>query len=68
MLTGGLQRGHGVDITVHRGVKYLEDQNGRDKMPPFLCRIFKLRESSSEQVLNNMGQKDVRVNTFLLAA
>ena len=37
-------------------------------MPPLLCRILKLRESSSEQVLNNEGQKGVRVNTFLLAA
>ena len=26
-------------------------------MPPLLCRILKLRESSSEQVLNNEGQK-----------
>ena len=71
LLAGGLQREPGVDITVRKGVKYLEDQNrqyGRDKMPPLLCRILKLRESSSEQVLNNKGQKDVRVNTFLLAA
>ena len=71
LLAGGLQRKPGVDITVRKGVKYLEDQNrryGRDKMPPLLCRILKLRESSSEQVLNNKGQKDVRVNTFLLAA
>ena len=71
LLAGGLQREPGVDITVRKGVKYLEDQNrryGRDKMPPLLCRILKLRESSSEQVLNNKGQKGVRVNTFLLAA
>ena len=71
LLAGGLQREPGVDITGRKGVKYLEDQNrryGRDKMPPLLCRILKLRESSSEQVLNNKGQKGVRVNTFLLAA
>ena len=70
LLAGGLQREPGVDITVRKGVKYLEDQNrryGRDKMPPLLWRILKLRESSFEQVLNNKGQKDVRVNTFLLA-
>ena len=56
LLAGGLQREPGVDITVRKGVKYLEDQNrryGRDKMPPLLCRILKLRESSFEQVLNN---------------
>ena len=60
LLAGGLQREPGVDITVRKGVKYLEDQNrwySRDKMPPLLCRILKLRESSSEQVLNNEGQK-----------
>ena len=71
LLAGGLQREPGVDITVRKGVKYLEDQNrgySRDKMPPLLCRILKLRESSSEQVLNSEGQKGVRVNTFLLAA
>ena len=71
LLAGSLQREPGVDITVRKGVKYLEDQNrryGRDKMPPLLCRILKLRESSSEQGLNNKGQKGVRVNTFLLAA
>ena len=71
LLAGGLQREPGADITVRKGVKYLEDQNrryGRDKMPPLLCRILKLRESSSEQVLNNKRQKGVRVNTFLLAA
>ena len=36
LLAGGLQREPGVDITVRKGVKYLEDQNrryGRDKMP-----------------------------------
>ena len=37
-------------------------------MPPLLCRILKLRESSSEQVLNDKEQKGVRVNIFLLAA
>ena len=71
LLAGGLQREPGADITVRKGVKYLEDQNrryGRDKMPPLLCRILKLREGSSEKVLNNKGQKGVRVNTFLLAA
>ena len=71
LLAGGLQREPGVDITVRKGVKYLEDQNrryGRDKMPPLLCRILKLRESSSEQVLNDKEQKGVRVNIFLLAA
>ena len=71
LLAGGLQREPGVDITVRKGVKYLEDQNrryGRDKMPPLLCRILKLRESSSEQVLNDKEQKGVRVNIFLLVA
>ena len=56
LLAGGLQREPGVDITVRKGVKYLEDQNrryGRDKMLPLLCRILKFRESSLEQVLNN---------------
>ena len=56
LLAGGLQREPGVDITVRKDVKYLEDQNrrcGRDKMPPLPCRILKLRESSLEQVLNN---------------
>ena len=56
LLAGGLQREPGVEITVRKGVKYLEDQNrryGRDKMLPLLCRILKLRESSLEQVLNN---------------
>ena len=71
LLVGGLQREPGVDIAVRKGVKYLEDQNrryGRDKMPPLLCRILKLRESSSQQVLNDKEQKGVRVNIFLLAA
>ena len=71
LLAGGLQREPGVDITVRKGVKYLEDQNrrySRDKMPPLLCRILKLLEGPSEQVLNNKGQKGVRVNTFPLAA
>ena len=71
LLVGGLQREPGVDITFRKGAKYLEDQNrryGRDKMPPLLCRILKLRESSSEQVLNDKEQKGVRVNIFLLVA
>ena len=58
----------GVDITVQEGVKYLEDQNrryGRDKMPPFLCRILKSRKISAKHVLNNNGQTGVSVNTFL---
>ena len=71
LLAGGLLREPSVDITVRKSVKYLEDQNrrySRDKMPTLLCRILKLRESSSKQVLNNKGQKGVRVNTFLLVA
>ena len=71
LLAGGLQRRPGVDITVYRGAKYLEDQNrryGRDKMPPLLCRILKLRKISAKHVLNNKGQKCVSANTFLLAA
>ena len=71
MLTSGLQRGPGVDITVLRGVKHLEDQNrryGRDKMPPLLYRILKLRKISAKHVLNSKVQEGVSVNTFLLAA
>ena len=71
LLAGGLQREPGVDITVRKGVKYLEDQNrryGRDKMPPLLCRILKLRKISAKHVLNSKGQEGVSVNTFLLAA
>ena len=52
----GLHHEPGVEITVRRGVKYLEDQKrrcGRDKMLPLFSRILKLRESPSEQVLNN---------------
>ena len=58
----------GVDITVHEGVKYLEDQNRRyrrDKMPPLRCRILKSRKISDKHVLNNNGQTGVSVNTFL---
>ena len=64
MLAGGLQRGLGVDITVQRGVKYLEDRNrryGRDKMLPLLCRILKLRKISAKHVLNDKGQRGVNV-------
>ena len=71
LLASGLQRESGVDITVRKGVKYLEDQNrryGRDKMPPLLCRILKLRKISAKHVLNNKGQKCFSANTFLLAA
>ena len=64
MLAGGLQRGLRVDITIQRGVKYLEDRNrryGRDKMPPLLCGILKLRKISAKHVLDNRGQKGVSV-------
>ena len=60
-----------VVVTVREGVEYLGDQTsryGRDKMPPLLCRILKLRKISAKYVLNNKGQKGVSVNTFLLAA
>ena len=63
-MAGGLQREPGVDITVRKGVKYLEDQNrryGRDKMPPLLCRILKLRKISAKHVLNDKGQRGVNV-------
>ena len=60
-----------VVITLREGVEYLGDQTrryGRDKMPPLLCRILKLRKISAKHVLNSKGQKVVSVNTFLLAA
>ena len=58
-------------MTVREGVEYLGDQirrYGRDKTPPLLCRILKLRKISAEHGLNSKGQKGVSVNTFLLAA
>ena len=60
-----------VVVTVREGVEYLGDQTsryGRDKMPPLLCRILKLRKISAKHVLNSKGQKVVSVNTFLLTA
>ena len=41
---------------------------GREKTPPLLRRILKLRKISANHVLNSNGQKVVSVNTFLLAA
>ena len=60
-----------VVITLREGMEYLGDQTrryGRDKMPPLLCRILKLRKISTKHVLISKGQKVVSVNTFLLAA
>ena len=57
-------------MTVREGVEYLGDQirrYGRDKTPPLLCRILKLRKISAEHGLNSKGKKGVSVNTFLLA-
>ena len=45
-------------------MKYLEDQNrryGRDKMPPFRCRILKLSKISAKHALNNNGQTGVSI-------
>ena len=71
LLAGGLQREPGVDITVWKGIKYLEDQNrryGRDKMPLLSVEFSNCVKAPPNKYWTIRDKKDVRVSTFLLAA